>query len=183
MCVGTWITTSTSTPPVVQPQTLNDTFYFIGPTSTDNGIAAQGNGTPYAKWFALNKEVVTTFQGLPFTGNQTEVLLPRGRAYDFQFNPTNPQVSSPWHNVFYELCIDAVSKSVPVNAPMTVTTLGATGGNLTINGTCAYTNINNCTRNIIWDANGFNNPLTVKIIDNFIIKFKSYFIFYFKQNL
>ncbi len=63
--------------------------------------------------------------------------------------------------------VDAVDKSVPVNAPMTMTTLGATGGNITINGTCAYTNINNCTRNIIWNANGFNNPLTVKISDTF----------------
>lgn len=106
-CVGTWITTNTSTPPVVQPQTLKDTFYVLGPTSTDNGIAAQGNGTTYANWLSLNKDVVTTFQGFPCTSNQNFVLVARGRPYDFEFNPTNPQVSSPWHNVFYELCFDA----------------------------------------------------------------------------
>ena len=50
---------------------------------------------------------------------------------------------------------------------MTVTTLGATGGNLTINGTCAYTKINNCTRNIIWGATAYNTPLTVTISDTF----------------
>lgn len=106
-CVGTWITTETSTPPVVQPQTLKDTFYVFGPSSTDNGITAQGNGTPYGKWYSYNKEVITTFQGIPYTENQTNVPVSRGRAYDFEFNPVNPQVSSPWHNVFYELCIDA----------------------------------------------------------------------------
>lgn len=106
-CVGTWITTETSTPPVVQPQTLKDTFYIFGPSSTDNGITAQGNGTPYGKWYSYNKEVITTFQGIPYTENQTNVPVSRGRAYDFEFNPVNPQASSPWHNVFYELCIDA----------------------------------------------------------------------------
>jgi hypothetical protein len=105
-CVGTWITTPTSTPPVVQPQTLKDTFYMFGPSSTDNGVTAQGNGTEYAKWLAYNKTVVTTFQGLPYTGNFGTPLA-RGRAYDFEYNPVNPEVSSPWHNVFYELCIDA----------------------------------------------------------------------------
>ena len=106
-CVGAWITTSTRTPPVVQPQTLKDTFYVIGPSSTDGSMVAQGNGTTYGKWFALNRDVVITFQGLPYTGNATGVPLARGRAYDFEFNPVNPQVSSPWHNVFYELCWDA----------------------------------------------------------------------------
>jgi len=88
------------------------------------------------------------------------------------YNLTNPLLINPMdtlqqatgHNMMQ---VDAVDKSVVVYAPITVTTLGATGGNITINGTCAYTNINSCIRNIIWDANGFNNPLTVKIIDNF----------------
>jgi hypothetical protein len=88
------------------------------------------------------------------------------------YNTSNPLLINPidtlqqatGHNMMQ---VDAVDKSVVVAAPITVTTLGATGGNITIIGTCAYTNINNCTRNIIWDANGVNNPLTVKIIDNF----------------
>lgn len=109
-CVGTWITTETNTPPVVQPQILKDIFYVIGPSSTDGSPAAHGNGTPYAKWYALNKDVVTTFQGIPYTGNadvSAATAVTAGRAYDFEFNPINPEVSSPWHNVMYENCIDA----------------------------------------------------------------------------
>ena len=109
-CVGTWLTTETNTPPVVQPQTLRDIFYVIGPSSTDGSPAAHGNGTPYAKWYALNKEVVASFQGIPYTGNadvSAATAVTAGRAYDFEFDPVNPEVSSPWHNVMYENCIDA----------------------------------------------------------------------------
>ena len=70
-------------------------------------MVAQGNGTTYAKWLSFGKDVVSTFQGFPYTGNQTEIPVARGRAYNFEFNPVNPQLSSPWHNVFYELCFDA----------------------------------------------------------------------------
>jgi hypothetical protein len=92
--------------PPIPPQ-LKDIFYFFGPSSTDGTEEAHGNGTPYAKWFAYNKEVVTTFQGLPYTNNNGDVLVAKGRAYEFEYNPSNPQLSSPWHNVVYENCIDA----------------------------------------------------------------------------
>jgi hypothetical protein len=96
------------------------------------------------------------------------ILMECGVDYD----TTNPNLinsidslqQATGHNMMQ---VDAVDKSVVVYAPITVTTLGATSGNITINGTCAYTRINNCTRNIIWNANGFNNPLTVKISDTF----------------
>lgn len=106
-CVGTWISTETNTPPVVQPQTLKDTFYIFGPSSTDGSPAEHGNGTPFAKWYALNKEVVTTFQGIPYTSTAGTVAVTMGRAYDFEMDPTNPEISSPWHNVMYENCVDA----------------------------------------------------------------------------
>lgn len=96
------------------------------------------------------------------------ILMECGVDYD----TTNPNLINPidtlqqatGHNMMQ---VDAVDKSVVVTAPITVTTLGATSGNITINGTCAYTKINNCTRNIVWNAKGFNNPLTVKISDTF----------------
>jgi hypothetical protein len=96
------------------------------------------------------------------------ILMDCGIDYDesnqFLINPIDTLQQATGHNMMQ---VDAVDKRVPVNAPMTMTTLGATGGNITINGTCAYTNINNCTRNIIWGATAYNTPLTVTIFDNF----------------
>ena len=96
------------------------------------------------------------------------ILMDCGIDYDASnpnlINPLDTLQQATGHNMMQ---VDAVDKSVPVNAPMTVTTLGATGGNLTINGTCAYTKINNCTRNIIWGATAYNTPLTVTISDTF----------------
>jgi hypothetical protein len=96
------------------------------------------------------------------------ILMDCGIDYDESnpnlINPIDTLQQATGHNIMQ---VAAVDKSVPVNAPITMTTLGATGGNITINGTCAYTNINNCTRNIIWGATGFSSPLTVTIFDNF----------------
>jgi hypothetical protein len=83
---------------------------------------------------------------------------------EFLINPLDTLQQATGHNMMQ---VDAVNNTIKVNAPMTVTTLGATSGNITINGTCAYTNINNCTRNIVWNATGFTGTLTIKISDNF----------------
>jgi|688.fasta_scaffold11457_7 Heparinase II/III-like protein. len=96
------------------------------------------------------------------------ILMDCGVDYDTSnpllINPMDTLMEATGHNMMQ---VDAVARSVVVAAPITVATLGATTGNITIDGTCAYTNINNCTRNIIWNSNGFNNPLTITISDNF----------------
>jgi len=57
---------------------------------------------------------------------------------------------------------------VPSNSPITVNSLGISGGNIDINTTSAYTKINNCTRNITWNtSNSYITPLSIKVTDSF----------------
>lgn len=48
-------------------------------------------------WNSINGTFIPIFKGTPMVGT---------RAYPFEVNPANPSVSSPWHNVIYEMCID-----------------------------------------------------------------------------
>jgi|LakMenE18May11ns_1017448.scaffolds.fasta_scaffold9956482_3 alpha-tubulin suppressor-like RCC1 family protein len=59
--------------------------------------------------------------------------------------------------------------NVAVNSPITVTTLGATSGDITINTTGAYTKTTSCTRRVLWSKPAgavSSSPLNVTIIDN-----------------
>ena len=59
--------------------------------------------------------------------------------------------------------------NVAVNAPITVTSLGATSGDITINTTGAYTKTTSCTRRVLWNKPAgavSSSPLNVRIIDN-----------------
>ncbi len=60
------------------------------------GVGISGSGD-FATWYEWNNTVVATFQGEPTTGT---------RAYAWESNPANPDVSSPWHNIVYENLID-----------------------------------------------------------------------------
>jgi alpha-tubulin suppressor-like RCC1 family protein len=140
----------------------------------DVGLSTFGNtATPHYAIWAKGSSVkeghkhtdqghISVYQGYKV------ILMDCGIDYD----ETNPELINPidtlqqatGHNMTQ---VNAVDKSVVINVPITVTTLGTTGGNITINGTSAYTNINSCTRNIIWGATGFNGPLNVTIFDNF----------------
>jgi hypothetical protein len=105
-CVGKWFNTTTSTPPDVRPLELKDVFYFPGVFSTDGSPFAHGTGTPYANWFGTNRSVVAAFQGDLYTSNEATTKVVNGRAYEFEMDPANPTVTSPWHNAIYENCID-----------------------------------------------------------------------------
>lgn len=104
-CVGKWFNTTTSTPPDVRPLELKDIFYFPGVYSTDGSTLEHGTGTSLANWFGTNISVISAFQGDKYTDNfGTKVI--NGRAYEFEMDPANPTVTSPWHNAIYENCID-----------------------------------------------------------------------------
>jgi hypothetical protein len=140
----------------------------------DVGLSTFGNtATPHYAIWAKGSSVkeghkhtdqahISVYQGYKV------ILMDCGVDYNLTnpllINPMDTLMQATGHNIMQ---VDAVDKSVVVASPITVTTLGATGGNIKIDGTCAYINIKNCTRNILWEANGVNNPLTVKIIDNF----------------
>jgi hypothetical protein len=49
-------------------------------------------------WNSVTDTFIATFKGDPFPSGT--------RAYPWESNPANPSVSSPWHNVIYENCID-----------------------------------------------------------------------------
>ena len=55
------------------------------------------NGSSNPDWLGMNSTVLATFQGTPTTGT---------RAYPWEVDPANPNVSSPWHNTIYEMCVD-----------------------------------------------------------------------------
>jgi hypothetical protein len=57
-----------------------------------------GNDKPWKGWTYTN---ISFFQGDPYSA---EGSTPR--AYPFEFDPVNPEVSSPWHNIFYNHVID-----------------------------------------------------------------------------
>ena len=105
--VGTWITTSNSTPPEIKPFTLNELFYIQTAYSGEYGAFADGSAV--TKFLGNNNQTIATFQGTAYINddNFATTPSPKGRAYNFEFNPANPTQSSPWHNVLYELSIDA----------------------------------------------------------------------------
>jgi len=101
--VGTWIETSGRTAPEIKPFELKELFYFDTAHSNE---ALLPNGSTQSKFLGNDIRTISTFQGIPLTGNATDTPTPIGRAYNFEFNPVNPTQSSPWHNVLYELAID-----------------------------------------------------------------------------
>jgi len=103
--VGKWFNTTTTTPPDVRPLELKDVFYFPGVYSTDGTVNEHGTGTTLANWFGTNKSVIAAFQGDRYTDNFGTKII-NGRAYEFEMDPANPTVTSPWHNAIYENCID-----------------------------------------------------------------------------
>ena len=56
-------------------------------------------------WNEWGNDTIAFYQGERIETNtnppNSNALLPR--AYPFEKNPTNPQISSPWHNILYEL--------------------------------------------------------------------------------
>ena len=99
---GTWITAPAS---YGKPQYEPVGRYYFGLepnkrmyaklTIGENGSGAALGTT--AIWNDVTDFFIATFKGTPMTGT---------RAYPWEANPANPTVSSPWHNVIYENCID-----------------------------------------------------------------------------
>ncbi len=75
------------------PQQANKRLFAQTYMSVD--VDQTGNDRPWKGWTFSN---TSFFQGNPYpTGT---------RAYPFEFNPANPETSSPWHNIFYNYIID-----------------------------------------------------------------------------
>jgi hypothetical protein len=75
------------------PQQVNKRLFAQTYMSIDQDQT--GNDRPWKGWTYSN---ISFFQGNPYpTGT---------RAYPFEFNPVNPETSSPWHNIFYNHIID-----------------------------------------------------------------------------
>ena len=55
------------------------------------------DGSSPVQWTGWGGSQISFYQGNPFTGT---------RAYPWESNPANPDVSSPWHNIIYESLID-----------------------------------------------------------------------------
>ena len=58
-------------------------------------------------WDGWNTVTVATYQGNRYANESTVTGWdgePVTRAYPFEFDPVNPEVSSPWHNILYENC-------------------------------------------------------------------------------
>ena len=63
-------------------------YNAIGNTGSNVGI-----------WKSWVDTTIATYQGTPEVGSGIT------RAYPFEADPANPEVSSPWHNIIYEWCI------------------------------------------------------------------------------
>lgn len=96
---GVWIVRNVAGKPNYVPyvsfetpsSTIEKMFAHLN-MSTD--IDQTGNQRP---WDGQNIETIAYFKGNPYpTGT---------RAYPWEFNPTNPEISSPWHNILYTTTI------------------------------------------------------------------------------
>lgn len=93
---GVWIERKVAGKPSYSPSSVN---YTVDNNEAkrmfaDIGIGVNGGSVD---WLSVTDTTVATFQGAPLTGT---------RAYAWEGNPSNPDVSSPWHNIIYEQTID-----------------------------------------------------------------------------
>lgn len=122
---GAWLETNTSTPPgltltaesrfvKLRKNDLTKRYYMYLFIANAVGITKAEN-LVFDGWGYGAKAV---FMGKPDPGYGTH---PRSsRAYPFEYDPVDPKISSPWHNVFYETFIEnyaAGMRAVSVHFP------------------------------------------------------------------
>lgn len=104
---GIWIQTNTSQQPVVTE--YSPASQIAARRGTDLArryyevsYISNPSNSSYSGWVS---SVQRTFYGVPqINYGEAEDIGGLGitRAYNFEYNPTNPSTSSPWHNILYE---------------------------------------------------------------------------------
>lgn len=134
---GAWLETNTSTPPgltltaesrfvKLRKNDLTKRYYMYLFIANAVGITKAEN-LVFDGWGYGAKAV---FMGKPDSGYGTH---PRSsRAYPFEYDPVDPKISSPWHNVFYETFIEnyaAGMRAVSVHFPWATAFSGSSAMN------------------------------------------------------
>jgi hypothetical protein len=102
---GAWITTGTSnvpqyfTTPIYSGdwavKTFKNQFYAVCFPGDSSNTIDSTQGITWANW---STDFISYFQGNPISGQGL-------RAFPWEDNPSNPSISSPWHNAIYESII------------------------------------------------------------------------------
>jgi hypothetical protein len=101
---GAWIKRNFSTPPIYKKydidipvnRDLDDRAQYFSRITFDGGVQDQH------EWNSWGNNTIAIFSGGRITGNES--AIPMERPYGpFVRDPVLPEVSSPWHNLVYEL--------------------------------------------------------------------------------
>lgn len=134
---GAWIETATATPPgltltlesrfvKLRQNDLTKRFYSYIFVAVETGVTLPSK----LIFDGFNYISKATFMGKPDSGYGSAPRV--SRAYPFEYNPTNPKTSSPWHNVIYERFIEDYSagmRAISIHFPWSTAFSGISGMN------------------------------------------------------